>query len=297
MMKKTFRYLFPLFLAGALFGQKTGSTVKSGSRPAPKTPAPKTPAKKKVAQKKATKSQPQPGPRSKPSLSPKVGQGRKLGSQPSSRPSRAGMTSKPGIKGDPKKAKREKGKKGSSKAGQKVGIKIEGKLVDPGQKKVPIPDGASEGDIRAIRGANAMLSAEKKLPKILKKMKIKGGVPFLPFDKIDAWPYEDGFKGMPKALKKWDKKRVVMAGFMFPIDEVEDIHEFFLVKSLWSCCYGTPPDVNGLVKVVIKAKKGIPYYYDPILIIGTFHLKKVLDEDFCVAIYEMDAEVVKVLDL
>ncbi len=195
------------------------------------------------------------------------------------------------------KPKANPGVKPSSKTSQKVEVKVDGKLVDPGMKKVPIPEGASEGDIRAIRGANAMLSAEKKLPKILKKMKIKGGMPFLPFDKIDAWPYEDGFKGMPKDLKKWDKKRVVMAGFMFPIDEVEDIHEFFLVKSLWSCCYGTPPDVNGLVKVVIKKKKGIPYYYDPILIIGTFHLKKVLDEDFCVAIYEMDAEVVKVLDL
>jgi hypothetical protein len=264
-MMKKLSFLLLFSLASYLPGQRP--SPKPSSRPASQPVVqekPKREQEKRIPAKKQLPSKP-----SQPS------------SKPASRPSKSG----------------KKVSKTKEKAGAKVEVKIEGKLVEPGQKKVPIPDGASEGDIRAIRGANAMLRVEKKLPKILKKMKIKGGVPFLPFEKIDAWPYEDGFKGMPKALKKWDKKRVVMAGFMFPIDEVEDIHEFFLVKSLWSCCYGTPPDVNGLVKVVIKGKKGIPYYYDPIFLVGTFHLKKVLDEDFCVAIYEMEAEVVKVLDM
>jgi hypothetical protein len=46
-----------------------------------------------------------------------------------------------------------------------------------------------------------------------------------------------------------------MTGFMLPIDEVENIKEFLLVQSLWSCCYGQPPDINGIVRVVMPKGK------------------------------------------
>ncbi len=279
MRTKTLSCLIPLFLLAALSGQKPSSRPSSRPRPQPRSRSHSLPKQKQVK-----------------GVQQEVSQGKAKLPQAGTK-EKAGGKAKTKAKAKTKTAKTKTAKTKTKAKANKVEVQLEGKLVDPGKKKVPIPEGASEGDIRAIRGANAMLEAEKKLPKILKKMKIKGGIPFLPFDKIDAWPYEDGFKGMPKDLKKWDQKRVVMAGFMFPIDEVEDIHEFFLVKSLWSCCYGTPPDVNGLVKVIVKGKKGIPYYYDPILLVGTFRLKKVLDEDFCVAIYELEAEVVKVLDL
>ena len=161
----------------------------------------------------------------------------------------------------------------------------------------PIPDGATEEDIRAIRGANTMLKVEKRLKSLLRKLNVKGDAEFLRFSKIDSWIYEDGFQGMPKSVKKLDGKQFVMAGFMLPIDEVENIKSFYLVESLWSCCFGMPPDVNGLVRVEVKAKDGIAYHYDPILVVGTFELKKTMDEDYVVCIYTLEADKVTVLDL
>ena len=206
---------------------------------------------------------------------------------------------KPAQKGDAKTAQKGDAKKGDAKKGDaKKDGKSDGiKTRDASKSEIELPEGATEDDIRAIRGANAMLEAERRLEELLKKNKIGGKTKFVRFDKLEGWPYEDGFKNMPKELEKLNGKRVAMAGFMLPIDEVENIKTFYLVKSLWSCCYGVPPDVNGLVKVNVKAKKGCAYQYDPILIVGTFRLKKVMDEDYCICIYQLDDATVKVIEL
>ena len=198
-----------------------------------------------------------------------------------------------------KKATKKAGKKDEKAEPEemkKVTISVDTKDVKD-VEDVPLPEGANEADIRAIRGANAMLKAEKQLKEILKNLKVKGDAVPVPFKKIDSWTYEDGFKGMPKDIRKLDGKRVVMAGFMLPIYEVENIKTFYLVKSLWSCCYGIPPDVNGLVHVVVKKKGGVNYQYDPIFIVGTFKVKEIKDEDYTVCLFEIVADDIRVLDL
>jgi hypothetical protein len=197
-------------------------------------------------------------------------------------------------KAEPRPAKKKEGEKKSEKKDEIEGV-VTKELRDKGKNEVP--RGNDPADIRAMRGAQAMLEVERKLSMVLKRMKVGGKTSFLPFEELDDWPYEDGFIGMPKRLKKWDKKRVAMAGFMLPIDTVENIKEFYLVKSLWSCCYGIPPDVNGLVKVSLKTEKGVDFHYDPILLVGNFKLEKEMDEDYCVAIYQLEAEAVRVIDV
>ena len=238
-----------------------------------------------------------------------------VGAAPAQAPKPAPETPKPTQK--PAKETGDPARKGSeANPEQKRGQKNEQKTGEAGKEKPKkdeiegvqtrelrdkeredIPRGNDPADIRAMRGAQAMLEVERKLAQVLKRMKVGGKSKFLPFDELDDWPYEDGFIGMPKRLKVWDKKRVAMAGFMLPIDSVENIKEFYLVKSLWSCCYGVPPDVNGLIKVRLKTKKGIDFHYDPLLLVGTFKLEKEMDEDYCVAIYQLEAEVARAIDV
>ena len=164
------------------------------------------------------------------------------------------------------------------------------------QGSTPAPAGASPDDIRAMRGAKAMLRAEARLKALIKDGKIKGIDRVLTFEEISAWPYEDGVKGMPEPVKKLDGLKVMMTGFMLPIDEVENIKQFLLVQSLWSCCYGQPPDINGLVRVVMQGGKTVQYQYDPIKVIGTFAIKPTYDDDYCVDIYTLKAESVEVIN-
>ena len=159
----------------------------------------------------------------------------------------------------------------------------------------PTPAGATPEDIRAMRGAKAMLQAEARLKALIKDGKIKGVDRVLTFEEIGSWPYEDGLKGMPESVKKLDGIKVMMTGFMLPIDEVEDIKQFLLVQSLWSCCFGQPPDINGLVRVVMQGGKKVQYQYDPLKVIGTFVIRPTYDDDYCVDIYTIKADSVEVI--
>jgi len=154
----------------------------------------------------------------------------------------------------------------------------------------PMPRGTDPADIAAMRSAEAMLQAERKLAEQIKSGKLTGLDKILPFDELTSWPYEDGLKGMPKRVKDLSGKKVLMTGFMLPIDEVQNIKEFLLVQSLWSCCYGQPPDINGIVRVVMPKGKTTDYFFDPIKIIGTFKIEATVMDGYCVDIYQLHAE-------
>lgn len=158
-----------------------------------------------------------------------------------------------------------------------------------------VPAGSDPADLRAMQGAQQMLEAEKRLRDLIKAGKIEGVDRILSFEEISAWPYEDGLKGMPKQLHKLDDKNVLMTGFMLPIDEVQDIKEFLLVQSLWSCCYGQPPDINGIVRVVMKGDARIDYQFEPLKVIGTFKVKETLEDGYCVDIFQLHADLVEVI--
>ena len=172
---------------------------------------------------------------------------------------------------------------------KKPAPKEEPKVERP-EEDAPMPKGTDPADIAAMRSAEQMLEVEKRLQKEIKSGKITGLDKILPFDELTSWPYEDGLKGMPKRVKELSGKKVLMTGFMLPIDEVQNIKEFLLVESLWSCCYGQPPDIHGIVRVVMPKKKTTDYFFDPLKIIGTFKVEATVMDGYCVDIYQLHVE-------
>ncbi|MEZ5964685.1 MAG: DUF3299 domain-containing protein [Planctomycetota bacterium] len=166
---------------------------------------------------------------------------------------------------------------------------------EPATTPTQLPASADPSDVAAMQSAQAMIKAEARLRRLLKKGAIKGIDKILTFEEISGWPYQDGLKGMPESVKKMDGKTVLMTGFMLPIDEVEKIKEFLLVQSLWSCCYGQPPDINGIVRVVMKGDKRIDYKYDPIKVTGQFKVVASYEDGYCIDIYQLQADEVEVI--
>ncbi|MCA8967257.1 MAG: DUF3299 domain-containing protein, partial [Planctomycetes bacterium] len=136
---------------------------------------------------------------------------------------------------------------------------------------------------------------ERKLAEQLEAGKIKGLDRILPFDELTSWHYEDGLRGMPERVRDLAGKKVLMTGFMLPIDEVQDIKEFLLVQSLWACCYGQPPDIHGIVRVVMPKGKTTDYSFDPLKVIGTFQVEATMMDGYCVDIYQLHVESVEVI--
>ncbi|MGE0143585.1 MAG: DUF3299 domain-containing protein [Planctomycetota bacterium] len=167
--------------------------------------------------------------------------------------------------------------------------------VEEDPEDLPLPPGASPEDIRAMRSQAEMLRTERRLMERLREGKIKGIEKLVRFEDICDWPYDDGLKGCPEAVRKLDGKKVAMIGFMLPIDEVENIKEFLLVQSLWACCYGTPPDINGIVRVVMKGDKRTDYQFEPVLVTGTFRVRETREDEYCIDVFQLEAEDVSVV--
>jgi hypothetical protein len=201
-----------------------------------------------------------------------------------------------GGKQDPKTGKpASEGKGGKQEPGQKPKTGEPAGKEKPPVDETPLPQSADPEDLRAMKSAAEMIAAERSLRERIKNGQIKDIEKLLSFEEISSWPYEDGLKGIPKPVKELDGKQVVMIGFMLPIYEVENIKEFLLVQSLWACCYGTPPDINGIVRVVMKGDRRCDYQFDPILVKGTFKVEETTEDGYCIDIFQLHATEVSLL--
>ncbi|MCA8973895.1 MAG: DUF3299 domain-containing protein [Planctomycetes bacterium] len=158
-----------------------------------------------------------------------------------------------------------------------------------------LPKGTDPADLAAMRSAEAMLAAEKKLQAMIAAGKIAGVDRVLQFGELGGWQYTKGLEGMPEKVRRLDGSKVLMLGFMLPIDEVEDIDEFLLVESLWSCCFGQPPDINGIVRCVMPKDKKLDYRFEPLKIVGRLKIAATELDGYCVDIYQLHVDYVEVL--
>lgn len=152
------------------------------------------------------------------------------------------------------------------------------------------PRGTSAADLAAMRSAERMLEAERTLQQRLRDGRLPGVDRHLRFEELTGWRYEKGLDGMPDPVRALDGTRVSMIGFMLPIDEVRDIRHFLLVQSLWSCCYGTPPEVHGLVRVELPQDRPIDYSFDPLLVTGTFRVSATVEDGYVVDVFQLHAD-------
>src|SRR5690606_23508989 len=69
---------------------------------------------------------------------------------------------------------------------------------------------------------------------------------------------------IPKYVQMLDGQKVLMVGFMVPIDVDRrgNVTAFALTQNQAFCCYGIPPAINELVMVDMEEGKTAPYAYD-----------------------------------
>ena len=120
------------------------------------------------------------------------------------------------------------------------------------------------------------------------------GVEPLTWELLRTYQHQPEMEGLPEAIRKLDGKKVVMIGFLMTIFEFDDIHQFHLVASHWSCCYGVPPGLEDAVDVQLaEGEEGLPNTMKPIRVIGTLRIGEKKESGIIYAIYGIeDAEVV-----
>ena len=114
------------------------------------------------------------------------------------------------------------------------------------------------------------------------------GAKSLPWEALRGYRYRRGLEGMPEEIKKLDGQTVVMVGFLMATFEYENIREFHLVASHWSCCYGMPPGLEGVVYVKLQdGANGLRQTLQPVKVVGTLKVEEIKESGVLLAIYSL----------
>ncbi len=102
---------------------------------------------------------------------------------------------------------------------------------------------------------------------------------------------------LPESATSLDQKKVGIAGYMMSLGQYADVHKFLLVESIWSCCFGIPPDVHQVVVVTIPDEQpGIELTSMPVMILGNFDVGEEKDGRWVTSVYRLTATEVKEID-
>ncbi len=126
-------------------------------------------------------------------------------------------------------------------------------------------------------------------------VKVPDGYEAVAWKTLGGFDYTEGMK-LPESVTRLNGAKIGVAGYMMTLEEVENIHEFLLVESLWSCCFGTPPNVNQVLLVHLEGTKGIDFTGSPVVILGTLEVGEKVEDGFVTSVYRLRATSVKIAE-
>ena len=125
-------------------------------------------------------------------------------------------------------------------------------------------------------------------------LRVAPGSVGLEWETLGAYTYttERGLADLPENLRALEGKKVTVLGYLMPFFEFDDIHQFALVGSCWSCCFGRPPTLAETLNVSLReGHPGLRNDLEPLRVVGTFHAKVVRESGYLLSIFSIeDAE-------
>jgi hypothetical protein len=100
-------------------------------------------------------------------------------------------------------------------------------------------------------------------------------------------------KKIPEDVHRLNGMSVRLSGFMIITNESEHIHEFALVPSFFSCCYGQPPALQHVVVVSCPKDHPVEYSDGPINVEGTLTVKELKEEGYVTSVFQVAAKDIK----
>lgn len=103
-------------------------------------------------------------------------------------------------------------------------------------------------------------------------------------------------KPIPDYILALDGKEFIMRGFMMPDIDFEHIRKFHLVRSLYSCCFGAPPQLNEIMRVTLQDTEGMDYTYNTLEVRGTLHIEFEMIDGLVEDIFRLENATYRILD-
>ena len=104
---------------------------------------------------------------------------------------------------------------------------------------------------------------------------------------LSGFEYEEGME-LPATVTALDGKDVMAWGYLLHLEE----DQFLLVKSLWSCCFGRPPDLHEAI--VVRADNSNDRFESRgVRVYGRFEAKEMTEDGYVTSLYRLDSEHVR----
>jgi hypothetical protein len=101
---------------------------------------------------------------------------------------------------------------------------------------------------------------------------------------ISSFDYTEGME-LPAEAAALDGKNVMAWGYLLYLEG----DQYLLVQSLWSCCFGRPPDLHEAI--VIRASANARRYEGRgVRIYGRFEASEMLEDGYVTSLYRLDSE-------
>lgn len=117
-----------------------------------------------------------------------------------------------------------------------------------------------------------------------------------------SWELLGGFefvdrKPLPDEVMRLDERRVGVAGYMMSMGEYDDVRNFLLVESQWSCCFGLPPEANqSIVCQIPHDHPATEMTNAAVRVLGTLEVGAEREDGYVVSLYRLVVERVDVLE-
>lgn len=162
-----------------------------------------------------------------------------------------------------------------------------------------LPDGSSKlaGVQARIKVCEKALAAANKeqIPTAPGERKVHatpaaGQVLEMPIKELGNFDYDSDKGGIPEDVKKLSGCKIRLSGFMIPSDQADKITHFSLVPSLFSCCFGRPPQVQHTILVTCDKGQSVSYTPDNVFVEGTLTVNEKRDDGYVVSIFQVAAD-------
>lgn len=99
---------------------------------------------------------------------------------------------------------------------------------------------------------------------------------------------QDKGGNIPEDVKRLSGAKIRLTGFMVPVDQAEHISQFALVPSLFSCCFGQPPQIQHTIVCACPKGKAVSYSPDEIVVEGTLSVSEKREDGFVTSIFQVE---------
>ena len=101
----------------------------------------------------------------------------------------------------------------------------------------------------------------------------------------------DYLRAAPRSVRALDQQRVLIEGFMIPLqNEGHAVREFLLVPSQASCCFGFPLRATDLVVVHMTGQPAESLRDRVLAVVGRLHVREQWSGPSLGSLYQMDGE-------